>query len=646
MSDNGLSAITSIITGLVSSLGTGPLGNVELPEADLGVINGTGESAWVIQVNDEMSGKLSFSSEERAGLRLADYPEDFLNAVLAAEDSRFPEHAGADPVGIASAVADTIMGRTRGGSSITQQLIKNSVVGNEMTMQRKVEELILAVRLEASSDKTQIFESYLRYAWFGRGANGAAHASRVWFGKPWSELNLAECATLAAMLKGPARFDPEKNPELVKSRRNLIISEMLQYGWVTEEEAEEAKNEEVIVIPKENGNAGDHWVISAIRRAAYDYADSRGLTLNDDVTLNSTISARWQAIASESISEAELPEDVEAAMVIISIPEGNLLASVGGRDQRKSGYDRTVAMRQPGSLSKPLFYAAALDAGMTPWDLVRNDRIDWGGTWNPANYDGSTTPPAPMYQGLEASSNLMTIHLADFVPMEQMFRTAEMSGAWDINGIDPFAPSLLGATETTLMRITSGLAGLVNQGRTVPVKVFMEDAPAPSVFLSQHSADAVSAMMRGVMLRGTASVANKSSKVSIIGKTGTSQNYRDAWFVGLTPHIAIGVWAGKDDDTSMGGGRTGGVVSSRIAINAFNKALESGLISEQGFVPGEFIGAHAQWPPTLIGPENDTLYSGGQEFEEMIVIDNTVPERSAGRDQVDEFLNQLDSGFW
>lgn len=648
MSEPGLNVITSAITGLVSVIGTGPFGTIDLPAADRASVLGTGEAAWIARVSTKGQPDMVMTSDHSSGLSISLYPKNFLNAVLAAEDGRFQQHGGADPIGIASAAMDTIRGTVRGGSSITQQLMKNAVVGNDATAHRKMAELVLSERLETSASKGEVLEAYLRHAWFGRGSRGAAQAAQTWFGKGWDDLTLAENATLAAMLKGPGRFDPEKNPTLVKGRRDAIITKMETYGWVSPEEAELARGEDVVVIPRSAPPVGDHWVISAIRRGAQEYATRHGVRGEEpqETVLTSTIDQRWQKAAREAIGAGDLPPSAEAALVVISVPDGDLLATIGGVDAERSGYDRTAAMRQPGSLSKPLFYGAALDLGLTPWSPVRNDRIDWGDGWDPGNYDGTQSGPAPLYQGLEASSNLMTIHLADSVPIEDLFRTAEMSGAWPLGGIRPFGPSLLGATETTLRRITSGLAGLANGGATVPLRTFEEDAPPRQQFLSPASSDAILAMMRGVMRRGTASVAGKGAKVAMAGKTGTSQDYRDAWFVGLTPHIAIGVWVGRDDDKSLGDSATGGVVSSRIAIDALNRALAAGLIDERGFVPGQPIVAHAEWPPELIGSEED--WGGGQviyvqEYEDNNheTEDGLPPVFGSGDTQVDAFLEQV-----
>lgn len=640
MSETGLSVVTSLFTAVTAAVGTGPFGGADLPVTDLNAALRDAPPVWEASVEDAVVGRVSFRSGKESGLPLNAYPKHFLNAVLAAEDGRFQEHAGADPLGLAAAVKDTLTVQVRGGSSITQQLIKNAVVGNAQTLDRKVNELILSVRAETAFPKADILESYLRHAWFGRGAEGAAHAPAVWFGKSWEDLSLAECATLAAMLKGPARFDPHAAPERVKARRDAVLRKMAAYGWADPAEVDAAIAEPVVALPPPDPQTGDPWVLSALRRAAEDYALRNPLAAH---TLTSTVSPEWQEIAETAVKSAKIPKGAEAALVILRIPDGDLMATVGGVDAKASGYDRTFAKRQPGSLGKPLFYGAALDLGLTPWDLVDNGPITWGGSWKPKNYDGSTTAPAPLYQGLEASSNLMTVHLSEFVPMEGMFRIAEMSGAWEFGGIQPYAPSLLGASETTLRRITAGMAGLVNEGRTVPIRTFLEDAPNPTVFLSPSSANHVLAMMRGVMERGTARVAGQKSKIPLAGKTGTSQNHRDAWFVGLTPHIAVGVWVGRDDDKPLGAGVTGGVVSADIAISALNAALAAGLITESGFLPEQFISAHADWPPPLIAPGPGTVYVSSVAPDPYIGADSAY---EPGDEQIEAYLEQLNANGW
>lgn len=651
MSDAGLTVITSALTGMLSAVGAGPYGPLDLPQVKTEDVLGSGPAAWSASVSGEGFENVQIASSSSSGLSLDRYPQNFLNAVLAAEDGRFRQHAGADPVGMISALIDTISGKMRGGSSLTQQLIKNAAVGNALTGERKMTELIMSVRLESSASKADIMEAYLRHAWFGRGVHGGARAAQAWFGKPWNELSLAESATLAGLLKGPAAFDPEKYPDRIKARRNAIISKMERYGWVTHQDAETARQSEVSVISQPVSVEINPWLMSAIRRGAEGRSVSPGKPGQEPVhsILHTTFSQDWQEIAENVVAKADLPPGAEVALIVLTIPEGDILATVGGRNAEKSGFDRTGALRQPGSLTKPLFYGAALDAGLTPWTLISNSPIDWGGGWNPSNYDGSITAPAPLYQGLEASSNLMTVHLADHVPIEVMFRTAEMSGAWPTGGIRNVGPSLLGATETTLRRATAGLAGIMNGGMTVPVRTFVEDAPPSTPFLSSASSSSVISMMRGVVRRGTASVANKSVNVPIVGKTGTSQNYRDAWFVGMTPHLAIGVWVGRDDDKSLGEGATGGIVSSNISMSVFNAALESGLITKEGLIPEKPLAAGTSWPPELIGDEADSLYIAGTSVLPAI-IDETETEDDGlptpygeGERQVEAFLDQLNA---
>lgn len=643
MSESGLSVIASLFASASAVFGTGPYGSMDLPDVSAMDIVAPPNPAWVVNVKDEVIGNATFYSGDQSGSALGEYPETFLSAVLAAEDARFFEHGGADPIGTLSAIKDTLTGRTRGGSSLTQQLVKNEVVGNDQTLSRKVQELILSLRLETQTTKPEILAAYLNHAWFGRGAQGATHASRVWFGKPWSETTLAEQAALAGMLKGPGYYDPEKHPERVKGRRDEILSRMSELGLITETEEASAKAEELRVTSRPDESSRDIWVMNALRHEAEVYAKAQG---GGEHSLNGTFSLPWQTLSQKAVSAARVPDGAQAAMVVMSMSTGELIATVGGRDPETSGYDRTFARRQPGSLGKPLFYAAALDMGMTPWDLVSNDRIRWGDGWDPKNYDGSETAPAPMYQGLEASSNLMTVHLTDYVPMETLFRTAELSGAWGIGEIRNVAPSLLGATETNLRNITSGLAGLANGGRTLPIKAFDEENPTSVTFVSPSSAGYVSSMMRGVMMRGTARVANRKTKVPLIGKTGTSQNHRDAWFVGMTSDVVVGVWVGRDDDKTLGAGRTGSELAGAIATDTLNAALEEGLIDDAGrLTNGE--GREVPWPPEVIDPTR----SAGQEtyvYIDQGSVVNPMTEAPArpGDEQVEAFMEQLDQGIW
>lgn len=616
------SPLISVLAGMIASVWTGPFGAGDIPEPKQDIIPPP-SPAWQIDILDQEGQRMVTSfSPSPGGLSVSEYPENFINAVIAAEDSRFGSHPGADIVGMAAAAVDTLRGNLRGGSGIAQQLIKIRSLGPEQTLDRKAEELVMALRLRRDVGDQEILRAYLASAWFGRGMTGATHAARVWFGKDWRDLSLAENASIAALLKGPARFDLEDNPERNKDRRNAIIRRMREMGMVSQDEADKAVREEISAIPPEtamSSAAADPWQVSAAKRALEGVMTASGEPgVLSERSVTATFSRAWQDALYAAVGAG--PEgNREIAMVAMEIPSGRILAVIGGKDYEKSAYDRTAALRQPGSAAKPLFFLGALEFGMTPWSLVRNDPDRFSGAgWRPSNYDGSVTAPAPLYQGLEASSNLMTLNMAADAGFENVYNIAELSGAWPTGAIDRVAPSVLGASVTSVVRLNAGIAGILNGGVTVP-PLFLEGEPsaAPAIFASQASSSFVTDMMAGVMDRGTARTVGREAKVRIVGKTGTSQNVRDAWFVGGTPSVAITAWIGRDDDKGLGGG-TGATLAAPYVIRAFNAAYEAGLIDENGLTENAY--PRVRWPAAPLPSDPSQMTPGLPDMGPMIGV--------------------------
>lgn len=642
------SPLISVFAGMIASVWTGPFGGGDIPALPHDIVPPP-SPAWQIDIRDRAGERMTTTlSESPGGLSVDQYPKLFIDAVIAAEDSRFGSHPGADIVGMAAAAVDTLRGDLRGGSGIAQQLIKIRALGPDQTLDRKAEELVMALRLRRDVGDEEILRGYLASAWFGRGLTGATHAAKIWFGKDWAELSLAENAALAALLKGPARFDPEDNPERNKDRRNAIIRRMAVMGMISEKDADEARKQDVTPVPFTPGSVAegaDPWQVSSARRAVTGLMafGQPGVMVQRDVM--ATFSAEWQDALYKALGKGPDGKQ-EIAMVAMEIPSGRVLAVIGGKNYEKSAYDRTAALRQPGSAAKPLFFLGGLEFGLTPWSLVRNDPERFATrSWRPSNYDGSVTAPAPLYQGLEASSNLMTLNMAADAGFENVYNIAELSGAWPSGAIDRVAPSVLGASVTSLVRLNAGIAGIVNGGVAVP-PTFIEGEPpeSPAIFASQQSASFVTDMMAGVVERGTARSAYRGSKVKLVGKTGTSQNVRDTWFVGATPSVAITAWIGRDDDKSIGGG-TGATLAAPYVIRAFNAAYEAGLIDENGL--SENASPRVRWPAVplpgdpaqVTGPLPDMGPSLGVaavgdvfvDLEEILVI----PEDGGYFDQVD-----------
>lgn len=708
----GLYSLTNLAVAVAGTLMTSPMGSLSLPGRMPVDVTPEARPGYVIRIHsgkDEPIGQVITSRP--VPVEMGKLPEDFLNAVIAAEDERFLEHTGVDPAGIAAAALDTLGGNLRGGSTISQQMVKNTLVGNERSLGRKLTEAMSAVRAHQKFSHQEILRRYLQSAWYGRGLTGVMRAPEVWFGKSWAEFSLAESATLAAMLKGPSLFDPWKNPDITRERRNAILKVMSRHGWIDEDALAAALDEPVRAIAPDLSVEASQWE----QRAAMLDLEDREFVPDYGIAL-STIDRDWQDLAEEALADAvrevspviaprrisephvselraaadgirmpadlraalpagspyrsallieeneqgwdlfvegeglqqgvvlmdphpeyapapgdlvpvaqldhiggkpaydiRLPTRVEGAIVILDPRTGRLLATVGGVDAGLSEFDRTRAQRQPGSVIKPFLYLAALRSGFSPESPVEDIEHTWhsasGVAWRPRNYDHSQSGLIPMYSGLERSSNLAAAFLINRIGVEAMARQAEAAGVYPEGGMHRHISAALGTSETTLRDLAAGYAAIVNDG--MPRKphavsritdgtgvAFQEDFRRPGPVASRRSIEDLLGMMRGVTRRGTASRAFGKHPVTIAGKTGTTQDWRDAWFMGVTPHLVIGVWLGRDDNKPLPNRMAGGSAAAPIAADILKTALERGLIREDG-LRDDAVSASIAWPPVL-----------------------------------------------
>ena len=579
------------LVGGFFALASGPLGTLDVPPTDLDAAISMPAGRPAVRVLDQDGKQVDMIPASGAsGIPLSDYPPVLIDALLVSEDSRFGEHGGIDGPGTIKAGIDTMRGKLRGASGISQQLAKNLITGNERSLARKIEEGALSIRITNRYPRDRILEAYLANVWFGRGVTGAASASRVWFGKGWDEISDAEALTLIVMLRGPARYDPHAHPERVKVMRDNLATRMERAGKLTKKEAEDVRKTPVEAIaPVSTGSTT--WVGMAAARDIGPGPAPEGVV--------TTISSDWQDVAEAAaasalsgIRSAGTEGGLNAAVVVMSVETGEILASVGGIGD--AGFDRTFALRQPGSAAKPFFYLSAIDQGVSPFQLVRNDRFSWG-SWRPRNANGKETGPAPMYIGLEQSSNLMTLHLTGGASMDVMISVAEASGAWSPGEVFRAPVSMLGASETTLRNLVSGYAGIMAGGRLRTGHSLRSDDVRPNtVFATPEASESVIRMMRGVVTRGTAAGAMKGLKVPIVGKTGTTQDGKDGIFVGATPSVVVGVWVGRDDSRVPDPPMHGNGIPAQIAKEIWTEALAKDLIDERGILEGHDYGG--VWP--------------------------------------------------
>ena len=671
-----------------------------------------------------------FAKEKRVFVPVAAMPETVVQAFLSAEDKTFYSHPGVDLPGIVRAAATNVLRWIRGqrpvgASTITQQVAKNFLVGNAVSIERKIKEAILAFRIERAFTKDRILELYLNEIYLGFGAYGAAAAALNYFDKSLDDLTLGEAAFLAGLPKAPNNYHPARRPAAARARRDYVLNRMVDDGHASRAEAlREAGKPVVVRKPSEVLVTRADYFVEEVRRELRErFGEDRlyggGLSVRttldtrlqgiSDRTLRGGLSAydrrrgwrgplgriesrsgwrrelsrfpfpddlsewrpaavlavgrdsctigfrngetgvvplaelRWarragrrlgppvrkasdvlsprdvvavEAVSTDSAGEAYSPgtfalrqmPEVDGALVALDPHTGRVLAMTGGFSKSRSEFNRaTQAMRQPGSAFKPFVYLAALDAGFTPASIVLDApfAIDQGagGRWRPTNYNRKFYGPTPLRAGLEKSRNLMTVRLASNVGMETVAKYAERFGI--VDRMPPMLSMSLGSGETTLLRLTTAYAMLVNGGKRIRPTLIdkVQDRTGETVFrhdrrlcaacraarwdaaapprlpdereeiADSRTAYQIVSMLQGVVERGTGRRVRDAGR-PLAGKTGTTNESRDAWFVGFSPDLAVGVFVGHDAPRSLGRTETGSSVAAPIFGRFMTEALE------------------------------------------------------------------------
>jgi len=506
----------------------------------------------------------------RAGyVALQDLPETLAKAAIAAEDQRFHRHAGIDFRGIARAAMLNVRrgGVSQGGSTITQQLIKILYLGPERTFRRKLQEMVLAIALEDQLGKDRILELYLNSVYFGAGAWGAPAAAEVYFGTPIGEISLAQSAVLAAAIRSPSQINPVADLDASRERAVLVLRLMAEQDLVTAAELELASTELATLVatppPSRAGGYYVDWILTEAEELSGIVDGSLSVTATLDPILQS---AAEQVVAEIMNGEGRAAGATQAAVVAMT-PEGHVRAMVGGVDYGESQFNRaTSALRQPGSTFKLPVYLAALVMGLGPDSVVQDAPIEIDG-WSPQNYGGRFAGDVTLTQAFASSLNAATVRLADTVGIDNVIAVARQLG---IEGPLTETPSLaLGTSEVTLLDMTEAYASIL-AGR-LPVRatgiasltvgegmtVLTMPPSAPDAVEMTESRLAMIEMLRAVVTSGTGRGAQIDGFSA--GKTGTSQENRDAWFIGFSETLVIGVWVGNDDASPMVGVTDGGI---------------------------------------------------------------------------------------
>ncbi|MFN3522215.1 MAG: transglycosylase domain-containing protein [Phenylobacterium sp.] len=500
---------------------------------------------------------------------LAELPAHVPLAFLAAEDRRFYQHGPVDVRGLArAALANLRAGHAvEGGSTLSQQLARTLFLKPDKTLKRKIQEAALAARLERSLTKDEILELYLNRIYFGDGAYGLAAAADRYFGKDASDLTLAEAALLAALPKAPSRLALTNDLPAAWSRARLILAAMQDTAWATPAEIAAASAGPPKVRPPGARPEGDMaWALDAAAREAETLVGQAA----PDLVVRITVDPALQAKAAQALRR-NLGRGRQGALVALA-PDGAVRVMVGGVDHARSPFNRALqARRQPGSAFKPIVWAAALERGVNPYDVRADRAIDIDG-WSPQNYGGGYSGAVTVERALRLSLNTVAVRLAREVGVD---RVAELARRFGLSSVPEHpGPSLaLGAYEVSLLDLTSAYqvlqAGgsrvrpyLVSQITNARGDVLYQNTPgAPVPVYPQYQAGQMVRMMEGVISSGTGARAALGRPAA--GKTGTSQNYRDAWFVGFTPDWVCGVWVGHDDNRPMRG-VTGGLTPAVI----------------------------------------------------------------------------------
>ncbi|MGJ8569180.1 MAG: transglycosylase domain-containing protein [Hoeflea sp.] len=560
----------------------------------------------IVSVNGETMANRGATGGE--ALLLGDMSPYIPEAVIAIEDRRFYSHFGVDPIGLARAMMANVMaGRmVQGGSTLTQQLAKNLFLSPERTIERKVQEVLLSLWLEHRFSKDQILEMYLNRVFFGSGAYGVEAASRRYFRKPAREVSLAEAALLAGLLKAPSRLSPARNPKAAEARGQLVLAAMRDQGVVSESEIATALTSPQ-VRAKSYWTGSENYVADLVMQRLPDLVGK----ITQDLVVETTIDFQLQREA-----EKALRETLEKNAAKFRVSQGALVsldgtgavrALIGGREYATSQFDRASdALRQPGSAFKPIVYAAALEQGRTPLS-VRNDAPVKIGKWTPENYDNKYRGEVTLSDALTHSLNTVAAQLVMEVGPKTVVQTARRLGIEA--PMKANASIALGTSEVTLLELTGAYAAFMNGGYKATPHVIRRVSTDDGKVLYENTYanpprvidSAVAAMMNQMLVRVVEEGTGRKARLDgwpAAGKTGTTQSYRDALFVGYTANLATGVWFGNDDGKPMKNVTGGGLPAE--TWKQFMQAAHSGL-------PPTNLPLGGLLPPVAIdGPGLDT----------------------------------------
>lgn len=537
--------------------------------------------------------------EKRDPVQLEKMPRYLKQAIITAEDRQFYDHGGIDLKGILRAIIHDIRagGFVQGASTITQQLSKTLFLSPEKTLIRKIKEALLAIQLERRYTKDEILSLYLNQIYLGSGAYGVEAAAQKFFSTPVSDLNLAQCAMIAAMPKAPSAYSPLVNPERAVQRRNIVLRQMRDCGIITPVQHDDAAATPYTPVQRDNRSPAPYFV-DHIKQVLETELGPRQL-YTGGLTIFTTLSAELQAAADQAITQGitallkrreknpALTTPPQGALVAIDVKTGGILAMTGGTDYRTSRFNRAAAAsRQPGSAFKPVVYAYAIEQGFHQASLLLDAPVSFPGAskdqaWMPENFSRTCQGEITLRTALAHSKNIPAVRLLNQTGISNVIGFARKLGIQ--SPLAPYLSLALGSSGVTLLELTAAYAVFANQGIYIQPHGILavldadnqniwQPVPEKHIAMTREGAAVVCNLLEAVVAEGTGKRAQAVSH-PVAGKTGTTNDCKDALFVGFSPSIAAGVWVGCDDYTSLGNLETG----ARAALPAWTAFMKKAL---------------------------------------------------------------------
>jgi len=620
-------------------------------------------------------------TEQRTLARLSDIPLNLQNAIISKEDPRFYQHGGFDLKGIVRATINNLAhGKVvEGGSTLTQQLARNLFLTGERTFTRKIKEALLALQIEKYYTKKEILELYCNQVYFGNGAYGVEAAARTYFGKHVNDLTLEECATLAALPQAPSQFNPYKYPDIAKEKRDIVLEKMANSGFISEEEKEEAQNKPIILNKLEVKNAP--YFIEYVRQkleAIYGsnilYSGGLRVYTSIDTILQNTaqevfnyhIAKLTQRI--EKLKGKKLEKPLQGAMIGMNPQTGHIKLMIGGVDFSQNEFNRAVqAKRQTGSAFKPIIYSCAIENGFRLSDIIMDSPIlfknEDGTDWKPENFSGKFLGPTTILNGLTHSINIVTVKLLNKLGTKTVASYAKKLGI--TSDLSNDLTMALGSSSLSLLELTSAFCAFANGGMKVEPIAILEvknsngrtleqNIPKLEDAISETTAYLTTFALENVINKGTGKeIRNMGFKGACAGKTGSTNDYTDAWFIGYTPEFVLGIWIGFDDKETMGKNMVGGTVAAPIwadfMLNAFpdtnvefsvpDKIIFKKICSKSGLLATQYCPSNIDIPfiENTEPSQNCNLHSNIQvsdflnkDMEDYEVSDSEIYEKLDG----------------